>query len=281
MHFRTLLQNNLLHFDSVKLGRFVLNAKNPHQEYFDLPDSQPEFTVKLQSNLKDVLTQSKKSQLRSHLSALLSISNENQNANTITLKASQAKTYQLMNSGAWFEIACAHPKSREWLEHAVIRGKAVYLVVGYHTIIDAEVTQATTSGATTSGGVHLPDPSPIGLSAHVPNLLGSRVNSTRDVSTTSERSFCAPGEQIYAVQYRKLVFKWLSSRGIDHTSLERNNRWKTFWAEERRRVKSESHNAEAEEESFVVLEADLTNELDLGYMCKENYVSQDGEEFMF
>ncbi|KAK6513474.1 hypothetical protein TWF281_005098 [Arthrobotrys megalospora] len=37
-------------------------------------------------------------------------------------------------------------------------------------------------------------------------------------------SFLAPGEMIYAVQYRKVEFSWFLSRDIDKATL-RNSRW--------------------------------------------------------
>jgi hypothetical protein len=36
----------------------------------------------------------------------------------------------------------------------------------------------------------------------------------------------AAGEQIHAVQYRKVRFRWFSSRDLDRATLEKGNRWK-------------------------------------------------------
>lgn len=279
MKTRALIQNSLLHIDTVKLGRLVLNAKHPQQAFYDPFDSPPEFTVKQQDNFQGTLSLSKNSQLRSRLTALLLVSYENRDANAITLAATQAKTYQLLNSGAWFRKACSSAETRQWFEDAIGDGDGsnVYLVVGYHTITDARVTKTTISGGTTSGGVHLRGSSLVGGTTPSPtamvNALNSRVNSTRDVNNRSEKSFDAPGEQIYAIQYRKVEFKFFSSRSLEKASLERDNRWKTFWSDDVRG----SLPTEVEDD---VLEADLTDELELEY--DETYASEDGtEEFIF
>ena len=41
-----------------------------------------------------------------------------------------------------------------------------------------------------------------------------------------EGSFVAEGEQVSAVQYRKVQFKWYLSRDLDRAALEKGSRWK-------------------------------------------------------
>jgi hypothetical protein len=41
----------------------------------------------------------------------------------------------------------------------------------------------------------------------------------------------AIGEQICAVQYRKVRFKWFSSRDLDTAALDKETRWKVYWNE--------------------------------------------------
>lgn len=234
MKSRFLLQNSLLPLNSVQLGRLVLNAKNPQQDFFDPPSGQlqPESIVKPQENFEDILTLSRSSRLRSSLTALLAISYENRDADSASLTAARATTYQLLNSGVWFENACAMPETRQWLKHAIGRSSSVYLVVGYHTLTDARATARASFRGTTSGGAHLPGSSVFGgtISAPLSHLLAAKVDSNRHVSYCHSRSFSAPGEQIYAIQYRKVEFKWFSSRKIDNTCLEQDNRWKVYWA---------------------------------------------------
>lgn len=278
MKSRALLQNSLLPLDSVKLGRLVLNAKNPQQDYLDPLDSVPEATINPQEKFHETLHSSKNVKLLSRLTALLAVGYETRDTDSATLSAVQATTYQLTNSGTWFRKACAKQETRSWFEEAIEENDSdVYLVVGYHTVTDAQITEGTTTRRKNDAAVELSGSLISGTAAPaaVTDLLSLRVNSTRDTSHKQTRSFHAPGEQIYAVQYRKVEFKWLSSKSIDKTTLERNNRWKIFWSADRRG--GQEMEPEGEDD---VLEADLTDELDLE--SQETYLSEDGtEEFMF
>lgn len=278
MKNRALLQNSLLPLDSVRLGRLVLNAKNPQQDYLDPLESVPQATIKAQEKFHETLNSSKNVKLRYRLTALLAASSENRDASSTTLSAVQATTYQLTNSGAWFREACAKKETRSWFEGAIEDNDSdVYLVIGYHTVTDAQITEEVTSGGKSDGGITLASSLITGAPAPAPagDLLSVRVDSTRDTRRNQTRSFHAPGEQIYAVQYRKVEFKWLSSKSIDKTTLERNNRWKIFWSADQRTGNETEFDGEDD-----VVEADLTDEFDLE--SGETYLSEDGtEEFVF
>lgn len=234
MKSRFLLQNSLLPLNSVQLGRLVLNAKNPQQDFLDPLSGQlqSESIIRPQENFEDILTLSRSSRLRSRITALLAISYENRDVKSASLTATKATTYQLLNSGAWFENACAIPETRQWLKRAIDRSSPIYLVVGYHTLTNARATERVTSRGTTDGGARISGSSVFGATtpATLSYLLTSKVDRNRRINYSHSRSFDAPGEQIYAIQYRKVEFKWYSSRRIDNTSLEQDNRWKVYWA---------------------------------------------------
>jgi hypothetical protein len=62
--------------------------------------------------------------------------------------------------------------------------------------------------------------------------IASIASTHRDVNVTlksgqiHERTYTACGDGMYAVQYRKLRFKWYSSRNLEKATLEKDNRWK-------------------------------------------------------
>lgn len=266
--------NSLLPLESAQLGRFVANPMNPHQTFHD-PILQPslppgcQVLTKPQNNIQEVLSSTKNFNLRSRLTALFSTSYQVQDTNAIMFTVSEATTYQLSNSDTWLTKACEDPETRAWLEKRLQYSADMYLVVGYHTFTDALVSRKTTFGRETGGGVQISGsllfggttPEPVG------NALVSRVSSMREVKKDSQSTFVATGEQIYAIQYRKLKFGWFSSRAIDKSFLEHDNRWKIISAELR------GDDSEDEEEDDVV-EVDLTDELGLEY--NETYVSEDG-----
>lgn len=297
MKAQFLFQDSLLPLNSVQLGRLVFNAKNPQQEFLDPLDAIPgpeDTTVRFQDNFEEVLSRDRNSKLRSRITALLSISYESRDGNAINLKATRATTYQLLNSGNWFKKACALHRTRLWFEGGITTTRSVYLVVGFRTVTDTRITERSTAGGTTQGAIHINGGSLVGVgSAPVVNVLNSSVDIVHDTNHSHMSSFNAPGEQIYAIQYRKVEFKWLSSRSIDKASLERDNRWMVCWAgdeirgnddppddgEDDEEVDGEDgeEEEEEEEEEQDMLEANLADEGDL-----EVCLDEDGEdEYIF
>lgn len=269
-----MLQKSLLSMESVQLGRFVANAMEPHQDFIDPSGCPPNDTIeKTQEDFKKISSLAKNSHIRSRLTALLSIYYQSQGAGTATLIAEKATTYQLLNSRKWFLEACELPNTRTWLERCLQYTEDVYLVVGYYTLTNSHSSQKSTFGGATGGGVQL-----AGLAGGLAPALviGARVNSVREVNNHNEHAFSGSGEQIYAIQYRKLKFSWFSSRKIEKSFLEHNNRWKVFWEPGIRGGEDDDD----DEEEDDVLEVDFTDELDLG--LDEVYISEDGtEELMF
>ncbi|KAI5853624.1 hypothetical protein BZA05DRAFT_396681 [Tricharina praecox] len=244
--------------DSVQLGRLVRNATNPHQDYhYPFGDSSsdaehPSVVVKTQQNFQELITSSRCASLRTRLK-LSAIG-------AITTNATEARTYQLDNSGAWFKKACGEKATREWILDAIKDGAKMYLTVGYHVVVDALVYERRGEFADKDGQAR-------GDGGGDGN---SEVQGGLDSGNVHERKFGAPGEHIYAVQYRKLRFKWFSSHDVDQVALERNNRWKVSLG-----VRGEDDGEEDD-----VLEADLADGMDV--KGGERYVSEDGmDEFVF
>lgn len=255
--------------ESVQLGRFVTNAMEPHQDFFDLPvgPQSDEILIKSQDNFKKIINLSRNSNIRSHLTALLSITHERNSTGTSSLTAERTTTYQLLNSGNWFLKACAQPDTRTWFEKCLQYTEDVYLVVGVHTLTNPFSTKKLIFGGTTGGGAHLSDLT----GGTVPGFVGgARINSVREVRNNHEHAFSGTGEQIYAIQYRKLKFSWFSSPTIEKSFLEPCNRWKVFWEPGNRGEESD------EEEEDDVVEVEFTDEFDFG--LDEVHFSEDGDE---
>lgn len=270
-----ILLNSLLPIESVQLGRFVANAMQPHQDFLDLPagPQSKDILIKRHENFKDILNHSRNSKIRSRLTALLSVTYHTEGTSTATLIAEKATTYQLLNSGNWLQNACAADETRTWLEKCLEYTEDLYLVVGYYTLTNPSCTRKSTFGGSTGGGIQLSAAAGGAVPDLVQNVLGARVNSLREVNNQRECAFSGSGEQIYAVQYRKLRFSWYSSRDIKKSFLEPNNRWKVFWDPGAR---GEENEDDGEDD---VLEVDFEDEFDLG--LDEVYVSEDGiEELM-
>lgn len=287
-----------LSLDSIKLGRLVLNTRDPQQDYQDPPpDAEPpKVTVNQVQDLEEIRSSDRASKFRARIASLLSQSLENRDEKLVDFSAAKSFTYLLNNTNAWFTRACGTAESRDWLEKAIEGGSNVYLVVGYHTLVNARFTQHANSSTTgsVSGGVQVTVGSP---GAAVVDLT-SAVDGTREVENRYKRSFATIGEQIYAVQYRKIRFKWFSSRSVKNSFLEPNNRWKVCFdvrggedEEEEDVVEAgvtesgdededgdddESEDGEDEDDEDNGKEKEETDETD------KRYVTEDGEsEFVF
>lgn len=226
------VQSALLPLKSVRLGRFVLNIESPQQDFRDPPIAPPETTITPQHNFKEIQTSARASNLRVRLTQLLSASYGDQYSGHLDLSAAHARTYLLCNSRSWFSDACGVVEIREWLESAIEDGYDVYLVAGFHTVTDGHFAAGVVSSETSGGGVAVQIGALAGGITAAPAVvdLTTGIDSTWQAGTKHRRTFDAPGEQIYAVQYRKVQFKWYSSRKIDNGFLEQNNRWKLYWA---------------------------------------------------
>ena len=243
--------SGLLPTDSVQLGRLIRNPLYPHEDYhypFDDDEEQPKSIVTSQTKFQELIASSRSASLRARLGL--------SSTGAIAATASGSRTYQLDNSGEWFRKACKTKGTREWILQGTKDGARMYLTVGYHVIVDALVYERSGEMASPEGRV----------SKDSNTMLVARLGS----SNCHEREYGAPGEHIYAVQYRKLRFKWFSSRDVDPASLERNNRWKL----------SLGARGEEDGEEDDVLEADLADGMDA--KGDERFVSEDGlDEFIF
>ena len=108
----------------------------------------------------------------------------------------------------------------------------IYLIVGYHTLSDTKYEKVSISG----GGFGMDSSVSIEMGIAGGNSistsgvdLAARIRGGVNSERRQQSGFEVPGEQIYAVQYRKLKFKWYSSRSLKDGVLEKNNRWKLYW----------------------------------------------------
>ena len=144
------------------------------------------------------------------------------------LSAERVQTYALDNSGSWFESATKLQETRQWLESAIDQGDDVFLVVGYHTVVDARIAVSSSKAQARGGALELP----VGLSlaaAGVVAPLGDSINPEiglrREEGSGISEQFIAPGEQVCALQYRRVRYRFLSSKKIENASLAKSPRW--------------------------------------------------------
>lgn len=239
MHCNILLRQTFLPLDSIRLGRLVLNVSEPEQDYFD-PTCNEEAgqSVSTQTHYTSLQPTTGSEGLLSILTRLVSKSISKHNRIYIQVTADTAKQYVLQNSSTWFKTALSSEATRNWLGLAIRQGDEVYMVVGYTTLLDGRFIEGTAAAMAPGEQLILPVPPPLPEGSD---------------HTAIRRQFVSPGEQICAVQYRKVRFRWFSARDLGSAGLERDgSRWRMNW------------NIRGQEvEMNDIVEADLQDELEL------------------
>jgi hypothetical protein len=243
---------------AVSLGRFVINLDEPHQDFHDpTNNTSPNSTEKVQTRYESLHHSAKHQNIASQLTTFLSSAFAKRLKASVRITADQAKTYYLNNAGQWFRDAVKSQETREWIERTIDEGEDIYVVVAYHTLVNARIQEQL--GGQSSAGGRLEVPVSTALTASgviVPfNMADPGLSGSRGRVEDEQRQFIAPGEQIYAVQYRKVRWRWFSSNKVDEMTLATKAWWEKY--DGPRNLQGEVENmVEVELEDEIQLEGD-------------------------
>ena len=245
--------------DAIKLGRFITSIDHPYQNYHDPPCAQsPKPIISPRSCYSGLHHNANSSGFGSALTSFISAGFSKRAKTKVRIATEQVKTYTLEKSDEWFEDAMGTEATRNWIERAVDQGYDIYMIVGFHVVTDALIIQESVLGKEAGGQINLPvslSLSAVGLIAPLGNIVDPRVGGQRQIVEGVQTQFLVPGEQVCALQYRKVRHKWLSSRTINNSSLSKNPQWASTdkWRDE-----------EEDEEEEDVIEVEMTDSLGLG-----------------
>jgi len=216
---------------SIRLGRLILEIKNPQQDFHDPFPGRPTEEDFAAESLRDWETTnviSKNKKLQSYLSDALNAFGGTRETIVTKVKTHEATTHELLNSGSWFNNACQDAETRAWIEKAIDEDSDVYLIVGTLVVRDATVSRTVLSRTQSGLGMGLSANalSP-GVAVDTAINLATGVNCRRDTSYGQMTVFQGAGDQIIGFRYRKLKFKWFRSRSISSSFLEQGTRWKS------------------------------------------------------
>ena len=268
----TLIHHTFLPVDSIGLGRFVRNLDEPQLEYLDPDYSTRQKEIVKRDDYYDGLLQqtAADTSLTAVLIRLVSASWTKRRNQYTQVTTGQVTTYQLDNSGPRFKEAVGIPKTREWIKESIDQGDDIYFVVGYHTMLNAVVVEGSAELEGSSAQLELPVTSPLaatgGVAMPLANLMNLGVGGNKINQRGIQRQFRASGEQVCGVQYRKVCFKWFSSRDLDQAFLESESRWKTY-----------SSIRGQETGTNDVVEVDLHDDLELGTDFEEHNFGMSGK----
>ncbi|VUC23432.1 unnamed protein product [Clonostachys rosea] len=246
--------------DSVKLGRFITSIDHPHQGYHDPSWTEaPEPIVTIREAFTGSNLQQNDTGFTSALTAFLSVGFSKRAKAEVDITADHVRTHLLDNSDEWFVKATEFLATKTWIERQVDRDNDIFMIVGFHTVTNAHIAQKVVSGTSAHGKTRIP----IGLSLAALGPLGSvfkpSVQGSNDRVDDVRTAFTAPGEQICALQYRKIQHRWLSSRNADTMRLSKSPRWTSV---EKGRDEEEDEDDVIEVESAPILEEALDGKWD-------------------
>ncbi|KAK2612043.1 hypothetical protein QQS21_002008 [Conoideocrella luteorostrata] len=230
MRFSIVPSQILLPQSSVKLGRFITNVEYPHQHHHD-PQLEPTTLATARSAYTGEHHAASAAGIRSALTSLLSSSFSKGTKMKVCVATNHFKTYTLDNSEAWFDKATRLPATRSWIEQAIDQGHSIFLIVGFHTITDASIRQESMAGKRAGGHVQVPvslSSAAVGAVAPLGGIVDPSVDFQRQGLDGEQSYFVAPGEQVCAIEYRKIRHAWLSSKHIDKSRLSDVRQWPTM-----------------------------------------------------
>ncbi len=205
--------------DAVKLGRFVTDIERPHHNYHDPEplEIQPRILVSSRGSYRSEHIASNDSGFTLTLTSLISTGLSKRAKATISIATEIAKTYALDNSDGWFDQVTGLGTTRRWMERAFDRGHTVYMIVGFHTVTDAQVSQESVAGDSVDG--HLDIPASLSLAAAgVVIPFGSAIDPGVGIEAAAlhgtRSQLVARGEQVRVLEYRKVCHSWLSSKRV-------------------------------------------------------------------
>jgi hypothetical protein len=228
----SILLPQLLPLDSVKLGRFVTRFDQPHQNYHDPPSQHPPH-----DHVFVVAAYTGEHQTTGHsafgttLTSLMSASYSKRAGAKFCVATDCLKTHALDNSDSWFDDVTSLSGTRSWIERAIDRGEDTYLIVGFHTITNAKISNESIVGNSMSVEMNLPAALSLAAAGIVLPLatpLDPGVGAQRKARDSSRSEFVVPGEQVCALQYRKVRHKWLSSKRLNKARLSAMRQWSSM-----------------------------------------------------
>lgn len=218
---------------TVRVGRWAPNVSYPHHGYYDpLSDIQPLVHVTPQKQFRHIYGQEKGGGM--HLSGtVLAQGSHNQRENSRDeLGTELSVIHQLDNPEAWFSSAIQRQENRTWIESALKTYGKVYMIIGYQIVQDAHVNGQNIHSRESSFTLQAPGTAAVAAATGIP-ILGDALDPSAGGDSVkrqkSEQSFTLPGEQVVAVQYRRIRFRFFFSRHIEQKHLDFRTTWKYAW----------------------------------------------------
>lgn len=270
---------------SAKLGRLVRYVEFPTLDYHDPPYLQaPEEKPIVRGQYIRVSQGEKSAGFTTKLTSLMS-SGFSKRANAkVRIETDTVKTYILDNSASWFTEATKFEDTRRWIERA-LGGDGIYLIIGFHTLTDARIVHESIEGRQLAGELTAPvglSLAAVGAVAPLGGIIDPSMGGHKRILDGAKTQFVAPGEQICALQYCKISYRWLQRKNIDNLKLSKALYWtaKESWRRANfDAVKDEPDILNVEIEELEKLEGDWEKEEGEGGEILLKHSVEESDEF--
>jgi hypothetical protein len=240
----------------------VTNPFEPHQDFFPVPVEPSQIQPSPLEDYREMLDAASGTSFGAKITELLSAGLGAAGREFVDLKSKYAKSYVLLNSTDIFDTkVVTDVAAQAWMEKAIRRGHSAYFLVGYYTLQDTSVVQDSGS----AGRGHVQAGPPPAATAQVP--ISGQIK--HQAAVVHERSFLAPGEQVYTVQYRKVRFGFLGKKEAKDAVLKGGKPWK---------VQLQDRGEDEDEEDDEMIEAGLEDNEDdqaLKAKAQDSFVFKD------
>lgn len=258
--------------DDVKLASLIPNIADMELDALDsaLPLEGSDYTVREMNDNIAALKAEKGRDFQALLSKLLDLTSQRSTQAGMQLLARAGRIYTLKQPSSWFRRLCECIEVREWLQEQIEDGNDVHFVVGLHTLFDTTTAEGLALRSTHGGT----------LTAAVGGLTGLPINDYANIGVSASvnnnqatvHRYVAPGEQVFAIRLKKVVFRFLKPRDVCNARLGKTSRWEMS-----------SDNRSGGEEFSEIVEASLDGSLsDSEYDDGDEYVrglAHDNAEF--
>jgi hypothetical protein len=230
-----ILQQRPWPLEAVSLGRFVQSTTDPHRDFHDAADDDPvkPLVTKL-ANLNSVGLSAAGRTIGSNFCDFLTSDSSGQCESNVNVDSADARTYQLQNQTAWFKSVVEKDSTHKWLEGTFKSGEKAFLIVGFLTLSDAQTSQQISSDASTGSSAKAPLSAALAAGGVVlPIDIGSpQIGFSSNRRQIAKDEFNAPGELVYAIEYRRVVVSGFLRKRVEQASLQ-SNQWVGAWGQTR------------------------------------------------
>ncbi|KAI9667774.1 MAG: hypothetical protein M1821_000593 [Bathelium mastoideum] len=198
MSASALFSQYLLPQAAVSLGRLVINVNEPHQDFHDPGlDPKPYIIEQFLNQYDGTNSSTDQSEFASELTSILSSWFSKHAKVSVRVTSDQIKTVYLINTGEWFRNAMKPEATRKWVERTIDEGEDIYLITGYHSLLDARIMEHTGEQRDSGGKLILPVSEALAASGVViamGNIVDPGFTASSIRAEGGQREFVAKGE---------------------------------------------------------------------------------------